>query len=104
MEIFIIKKTTQSSDSDGYMHFPDRGIVAYHLTREGAQQKIYQLIEKEKERIAELAKVNYGDLTWIDEWMNLVDGNKVSIQEGRSSDDNFVIHDYLVIDTLEVEE
>lgn len=52
--IFSVVKFNQVYDHDQWNHWVDESIISYHKTKDGAEEKVKFLLEKELENLKEL--------------------------------------------------
>jgi hypothetical protein len=85
--LFIVYENIQCNDSDGWAHWIDKRHLSYHLSREGAEKMIQELIRKKVMEIPELMKLNPSipDQHWI-ERTEMMERNVTSLSLTNNGD------------------
>jgi hypothetical protein len=84
MDLFIVKKHYQASDSDGYYYWAGKDNISFHSTNEKALAKIQTLLEEE---LIEFSKIKENNKHIPEEsWKGqeeLLKANKKSFSDGE---------------------
>ena len=103
MKAFVVFENYQTCDSDGWRHWVDNSIISYHLSIEGANNKISNLIKSMVDEVPDRAKSN-PHITDPNYWEHIIcDIENNSIRLCKGTCDEYELYKIYDIRIIEIE-